>query len=261
MTGSQLDVAVALLQQDGFSVGIDPGEPRGPGRRSARAGPAGGRDLARLLLPQLLLLEAGGRADGQPGSRHRQGPVDQRPGRRRSDRKARSGGLRSRDRRVQLRIGRRRRGDLFRTEGRLDCDPRLDRDDLRLQRSQAGEGAGPGRRPAAACGAADPRPRPRPQRLRRRKLFTRGSGDQPVAERGKRGAARLDRLDRRRQGRRRSEGAERDRQAPLRSGAGDPGRRPGSERRRRRNRSARPGRPRHSTSSRRPARNSNPAPK
>ena len=57
-------------------------------------------------------------------------------------------------------------------------------------RPEAGQGAGPGRQPAAPRGAADPRPRPHPQRLRRRKRLARRRGDQPVAERRQRGRSR-----------------------------------------------------------------------
>ncbi len=71
----------------------------------------------------------------------------------------------------------------------------------------------------------------------------------------------LDRLDRRRQGRRRSEGAERDRQAPLRSGAGDP-RTPAWSRAWKKKKPKCPARSAAPpTSSRRQARNSSPAPK
>ena len=53
-------------------------------------------------------------------------------------------------------------------------------------------------------GAADPRPRPHPERRRRGKREAGGRGDPPGAERRLRAAARLDRLDRRLQGRRKA---------------------------------------------------------
>ena len=81
-------------------------------------------------------------------------------------------------------------GGPLRTLGRQHRDQRLDGDALRLQRPEAGQGAGPGRHPARRRGAADPRPRPRAVGLRRRKLRAGGRGDQPVAERRQRGRSR-----------------------------------------------------------------------
>ncbi len=130
MTGNQLNVAIALLQQNGFSVGdVKRVEREAPANDSARAGPrrlaAGRPSLARLRFPHLLLLEAEGDADRQRRPGQRQGALDRRPDQRRSRRKTRRSGLRSAgSKSVHSEARRRRAGDPLRTLRRGDRDQR-----------------------------------------------------------------------------------------------------------------------------------------
>ena len=126
-----------------------------------------------------------------------------------------------------------------------DCgDARLRRRPDPLHGAEAGQGAGAGRQPALRGGAADPIPRPGSRRQRRNERGPGGPGGPPVAERGPRSRTRLDRLDRRLQRPAEGLGAEPDRPAALRSGDGASGSRTQARRLRTGNRSLLEGRPR-----------------
>ena len=74
VTGNQLNVAIALLEQNGFKVGeISRVQREVAVNTVLEQDPPAGKRLARLRLPQLLLLEAEGGADGQRRPGQRQG--------------------------------------------------------------------------------------------------------------------------------------------------------------------------------------------
>ena len=198
------------------------GRTSGAGQHRPRAGP--GRlatwrqGRTRLLLPDLLLLEAGGDPDRQRRAGQRRCAGHRRARTGRGGRKARSRRLRGRTSKRSTPTRSKKAWFSTPNLGRADRDARHRGDAVRLQRPEAGQGAGAGRQPARRRRAADPQPRLRSGGLRRRKLLAGGQGDRPVAGRRQRDRSRVDRLDRRLQRRKADEGAERDRQAPGRSG-------------------------------------------
>ncbi len=85
MTGNELNVAIALLQQNGFQVGdVQRVERDAPANTVLEQDPAASPPAKQAsldcCLPQLLLLEAEGDADGERRAGQRQGPVYRRAG-------------------------------------------------------------------------------------------------------------------------------------------------------------------------------------
>ena len=109
VTGRSLERAETRLEGEGFKIGETARSRERSGTRDrARAGPDPGRSRRRLLVRQLLLLEAGSDPHGQHRPRQRQGAVDRRPAAGEGDSGARRGGLRGPGRPGQLRQGRAR---------------------------------------------------------------------------------------------------------------------------------------------------------
>ncbi len=195
VTGNQLNVAISLLQQDGFSVGevkrvereVAPNTVLEQDPAASPPGDQAELDCAFLTLfcskPEVTLTVSNG-----PGSS--EVPATAGLSREEATEKLEAAGFGVKAETVS--------SDAVEEGLVIHSEPSAgetatngsDVTIVRLRRAEAGQGAGPGRQPAPARGAADPRPRPHPERLRRRKQLARRRGDQPVAQRRQRGRSR-----------------------------------------------------------------------
>ncbi len=250
VTGNQLNVAIALLQQDGFSVGdVKRVEREAPANEVLEQDPAAAppadqasEDCSFLTFfcskPKVTLTVSSGPGSAKVPSTAglTSTAAEEKLEGSRLQNQARIGAFQGRGRRTGAQVRTLRRGD--RDQGEHGGAQGL-------ERPEAGQGAGRGRLAALAGGAADPRPRLHPRGRRSGKQAARRSGDPPGAERRLAAAARLDGLDHRLQGRRKGDGAQRDRQGTRRSGGSGARGRPQTGRAGTGNRSPLAGRPRH----------------
>ncbi len=218
VTGNQLNVAIALLQQDGFSVGEvkrveREAAPNTVLEQDPAASPPGDEaslDCSFLTFfcskPEVTLTVSNG-----PGSS--KVPATAGLPRAEATEKLEAAGF---DVDVEtVSSDSVEEGMVIHSEpsGGRDGHQRLHGDAGRLGRAEAGQGAGPGRHSEECRRAADTRARARTVDLRGRKQHPGGRGDRPVARRRQRGRSGLHRRDRRLLRQRAGKSSERDRQA------------------------------------------------